>query len=1007
LVGKTLGDYEIIEPLGSGGMGDVYRARDTNLRRDVAIKVLPEAMTADPERLARLQREAHLLASVNHPNIAAIYNLGESEGIRWLVLELVEGKTLEQRLRQGPLPVPECLRIAGQVAAALEAAHEKGIVHRDLKAANVMLDAKGRVKVLDFGIAKDLSGGGGALSTDTDLATQANQMAAQLTATGMIVGTVPYMSPEQIRGKGVDKRTDIWAFGCLLFELLTGRRPFDRETMADTLAAVLEHEPDWRHLPRDTPEALRALIERCLQKDPDSRLHMMADARLEVGVIEATGSAGRVARRSPGATPGSWLSPKPMAAAALGVLLIAVLAVGWGAWTSSDSAAPASAGPADNAIAVLEFVGVGLAPDDTLPQELAFAVHAALSRVGGLSLRPYNSSFAPELQALSAAEIGDRLKVATTLVASVRRDGDSAIVVLQMADTASDSVYWTETYKLTDLEAVDRQETIAGQMVDDLEVALLDDGFQHAGVLTESRQAWQAYKDAELAWPLLTEESLDEALTRYDAAIRSDQGFALAQAGMARTYLLQNRFGWLDAGPAEAGARRHIERALELNPELGAAVAANAALMRLTGDRGWSRELETAIDLGAQDPLAYSDLWWELIKSGGPTEQVVDVARRYQLLNPLDPGAWDALSTTDLTAGRIDDAIDNAKMAIVRSPTDSGIGQMALGVALQADGRADEAIEPLQRAVEFGPNLRAATLNLFLAYASLGRMEEVRERLNSVIIPARNGIPGNVYILLANLHRDIFGAPDDAAEWLEHKLELRPERRYIPPLVILALDRGDEAEAERLLESYEELGQTLALIQAGNARLSLDLFRSEYENSADLAASLAERDLVEYFDLRFQHGYYGSQQPIDPLGYMGLLAGRPKDSIRFYETNFPELLTDDPPVDSYRLKAAVDLAAVLMHTDEQEQAHLLLERAEVYIDGVSEEQRRNQFRTAPMDIYALQDRADEAFAAMDQAFEDGWRSGWWRLEHKPHFDSIRDDPRFDVMIERLRAATSG
>ena len=224
MVGTTLGHYEIIEPLGSGGMGDVYRARDTTLKRDVAIKVLSEAFATDTDRLARLEREAHLLASLNHPNIATIHSLEQEGDTRFLVLELVKGESLEQRLVGGPLTVEKALDIAKQIAEALEAAHGEGMIHRDLKPANVLITPDGRAKVLDFGIAKVV---------ETGPQTTATQ-ATNLTVAGTLIGTVPYMSPEQIRSEGIDKRADIWAFGCVLYEMLTGCNPFARETIADT-----------------------------------------------------------------------------------------------------------------------------------------------------------------------------------------------------------------------------------------------------------------------------------------------------------------------------------------------------------------------------------------------------------------------------------------------------------------------------------------------------------------------------------------------------------------------------------------------------------------------------------------------------------------------------------------------------------------------------------------------------------------------------------------------------
>ena len=285
-----LGVYQIVSPLGAGGMGEVYRARDTKLGRDVAIKVLPTSFAADPERLARFEREARLLASLNHPNIGAIYGVEEAPGFTALVLELVEGETLAARIARKPsalspppltgLPLAEALSIARQIADALDAAHERGIVHRDLKPANIVLTSDGVVKVLDFGLAKGAGGAGGtgAVGGSDDGLTHSPTVIGP-TMDGVLLGTAPYMSPEQARGKAVDKRTDIWAFGCVLYEALTGRRAFPGETTSDTIAAILEREPDWTALPAATPPPVRRLLHRCLEKDAKRRLRDVGDAR--------------------------------------------------------------------------------------------------------------------------------------------------------------------------------------------------------------------------------------------------------------------------------------------------------------------------------------------------------------------------------------------------------------------------------------------------------------------------------------------------------------------------------------------------------------------------------------------------------------------------------------------------------------------------------------------------------------------------------------------------------
>jgi serine/threonine-protein kinase len=308
--GTRLGVYEVIAQVGVGGMGEVYRAKDTKLGRDVALKIIPSSFTNDPERVARFRREAQVLASLNHPHIAQIYGLEEANGTQFLVLELVDGESLDRRIARGPIPVDEALGIAKQIAEALEAAHEKGIVHRDLKPANIALTKGGQVKVLDFGLAKATE----ASAAPFDLVDSPTITSpAQMTAVGMILGTAAYMSPEQAKGRAADKRSDVWAFGCVLYEMLTGRHAFLGETISDTLAAVLKEEPDLTR----APTRMRRLLHACLHKDPQRRLHSMGDAWLLLDdAPEATAGAMR-----------SVLWP----AAAVAFAVVAVLAL-WAPW---------------------------------------------------------------------------------------------------------------------------------------------------------------------------------------------------------------------------------------------------------------------------------------------------------------------------------------------------------------------------------------------------------------------------------------------------------------------------------------------------------------------------------------------------------------------------------------------------------------------------------------------------------------------------------------------------
>ena len=336
MIGESFGPYQVLAKLGEGGMGEVYRARDSRLNRDVALKVLPLNVSGDPERLARFTREAQVLASLNHPNIGGIHGLEHDGGRQALVLELVEGPTLGDRIAQGALPLGEALAIARQVAEALEAAHDHGIVHRDLKPANIKLKADGTVKVLDFGLAKASAVPDAASVAGTIDVTASPTMIspATMTSAGMILGTAAYMSPEQARGKAVDRRTDIWAFGCVLYEMLTGRRTFEGDAVTDTLAGILRGEPDWNALPASTPPVVRRLLRRCLEKDVRQRLQSIGDARIEIG--EALASPAEAAVVAPAALP-ARPSRRWVALIAVGAMPLAAVLV----WML-NAAAPAS-----------------------------------------------------------------------------------------------------------------------------------------------------------------------------------------------------------------------------------------------------------------------------------------------------------------------------------------------------------------------------------------------------------------------------------------------------------------------------------------------------------------------------------------------------------------------------------------------------------------------------------------------------------------------------------------
>jgi Tol biopolymer transport system component len=343
--GARLGPYEILSPLGAGGMGEVYRARDTRLGREVAIKVLPDSFLADPDRRARFDREAQVLASLSHPNIAVVYGLEELGTSRSLILELVAGETLAERLVAGPLPIRDALSTMRQVAEALEAAHGQGIIHRDLKPANVKVTPSEKVKVLDFGLAKALA----PEPTGSDLSLSPT-VSPDATQQGVILGTAAYMSPEQARGKPLDARSDIWSFGCLFYETLTGRKAFEGETFSEVVAGILEREPDWSALPAGLPTKIRDLLHRCLQKNRDSRLHSIADARIEIeeALAELTNLYSATA-----ALPVGPVRRRASAGTIAAVALVAALIVAVATWWSSARIGSGAGGPALASVAPL------------------------------------------------------------------------------------------------------------------------------------------------------------------------------------------------------------------------------------------------------------------------------------------------------------------------------------------------------------------------------------------------------------------------------------------------------------------------------------------------------------------------------------------------------------------------------------------------------------------------------------------------------------------------------
>jgi eukaryotic-like serine/threonine-protein kinase len=541
--GVRLGPYEILAPLGAGGMGEVYRARDTNLGRDVAIKALPSAFASDPERLARFRREAQTLASLNHPNIASIYGLEAEAGRPHLVLELVEGETLALRLERGPLPTREALQVGLQVAAAMEAAHERGVVHRDLKPGNVMITISGVAKVLDFGLAK--SAGDAGPSADHG---SSPTLTAGATAVGVILGTAAYMSPEQARGKPVDRRSDVWSFGCVLFECFAGRPAFSGETTSDLIAKILEREPDWAALPGGTPPRVREILRRCLRRDADARPRDIRDVRLELADILAGPQAGETSR--------------------------------------------------EKSVAVLPFENQGGRDDDFFADGMTDEILNALAQIEGLRVAARTSCFAFKGRREDLRAIGEKLDVANILEGTVRRSGSRLRITAQLVNAADGYQLWSERYDREMTDVFEVQDELAGAIAAKLSSSRKSGaGLVPARRGTESLEAYELFLKGR-ALLLLRGRFILQAIPFFETALELDPSYAEAMAWLADARRLTGTFSTARPSEVMPQAKAMAERALAVAPDLAEAWATLASVEAQYGrdaaraEACWMRALE-------------------------------------------------------------------------------------------------------------------------------------------------------------------------------------------------------------------------------------------------------------------------------------------------------------------------------------------------------------------------------------------------------------------------------
>jgi TolB-like protein len=546
--GTRLGPYEIVAPLGAGGMGEVYRARDSKLGRDVAIKAMPRSLAAGPELLARFEREAQILASLNHPNIGAIYGREDEHGVPHLVLELVPGETLAARLERGPLALRETLALCVQIAAAIEAAHEQGIVHRDLKPGNVMITPSGVAKVLDFGLAKgDLGFSASSSSISPTVAARPDA-----TVAGTIVGTLAYLSPEQARGLAVDRRSDLWAFACVVYECLTARQAFAGATPSDLIARILEREPDWSLLPPGVPPRLRDVLKRCLRKNADERPRDIRDVRLELAEMAAGGDKAATER--------------------------------------------------EKSVAVLPFENLSAADDEYFADGMTEEILGALVQVEGLRVAARTSCFAFKGKREDLRVVGEKLDVATVLEGSVRRSGNRLRISVQLVNAADGYQLWSERYDREMTDVFEVQDEIAGAIVKRLSLSLQSgsDGAARTRRGTKNLEAYELMLKGR-ALQLKRGRHLLQAMPVFERAIELDPQYAEAIACLADCYRLLGTFGMRPPVDVMPRGKALALQALEIQPDLPEANA-TLATIQAQFERDWPSAMASWERVFASDP---------------------------------------------------------------------------------------------------------------------------------------------------------------------------------------------------------------------------------------------------------------------------------------------------------------------------------------------------------------------------------------------------------------------
>lgn len=679
LTGRKVGSFEIVEMIGRGGMGIVYLAHDTKLKRSVAIKTIPAQLDSDPTTRMRFRREAELLASLNHPNIAVIHDIIEEDKSCYLILEYVLGETLAERIAREPLALQEALSICQQIAEAVSAAHEKGLVHRDLKPGNIKITPDGRVKILDFGLAK-------AVPTEGKLAE------TNVTQPGRIIGTPAYMSPEQARGKDTDHRTDIWSFGCIMYQILTAHLPFEGRTATDTLARIIEREPDWEALPNDIPENIRTLLHRCLEKDPDQRLGDIAGAAMEMSA----------ALNKPLATPVTALRKIAMLVSVAIIIVITAIAARFVPQQHAQSSSK------EIRLVVLPFENLGPVEDGYFADGITDAITARLAGIPGLGVISRQSAMQYKKREKNISQIAEELRVDYILEGTVQRERPSdpasrVRIIPQLIKTSDDTHVWAHTYDNDMSKVFHLQSDLAEQVAQALDLTLREPARQVLMTKpTENMEAYDYYlRGKDYSHRSHSESNKRIAIRMYGKAVELDPTFALAYAQLSHDHRMMY-WNYYDHSNARlALAKQAADRALELNPQLPEAHIALGAYF-YHGHLDYDRALEQFAIARKSQPnnedilsrIAYVQ------RRQGKFEQALTNLQRSYELDPLNHFIVTELGTTYVYLRKYQEAERYYVQAITLAPDVYSYYRSTAWIYLYAEGSTEKARTVLAEAMK-------------------------------------------------------------------------------------------------------------------------------------------------------------------------------------------------------------------------------------------------------------------------------------------------------------------